>query len=282
MTQNRVGVVGFPIEHSLSPAMHNAAFKALGMDGEWLYDAMSIPPDIADYAVKEPKRHGYIGLNVTIPFKQKALEWGKPDDKARAIGAVNTLDFRDDTGTNTDVAGFIGDLKAHNVPIKGEKVLVLGAGGAARAAVYGLVLEGAEVVVVNRTMDKASYMLFQLTVSAGIQGVKALTLDEAVEWKPALIVNSTSAGMYPKIEDTPWINGLPMPEGVTLYDMVYTPAQTALMQQVETAGGRAIGGLGMLVRQGAEAFKIWTGIEPPIDVMLDTVRSELNKREHKE
>jgi shikimate dehydrogenase len=282
MTQNRVGVVGFPIEHSLSPAMHNAAFKALGMDGEWLYDAMSIPPDIADYAVKEPKRHGYIGLNVTIPFKQKALEWGKPDDKARAIGAVNTLDFRDDSGTNTDVAGFIGDLKAHNVAIKGERVLVLGAGGAARAAVYGLVLEGAEVVVVNRTMDKASYMLFQLTVSAGIQGVRALTLDEAVEWKPALIVNSTSAGMYPKIEDTPWINGLPMPEGVTLYDMVYTPAQTALMQQVEDAGGRAIGGLGMLVRQGAEAFKIWTGVEPPLDVMLDTVRLELNKREHKE
>src|SRR5215207_2979868 len=149
MTQNRVGVVGFPIEHSLSPAMHNAAFKALGMENEWLYDAMSIPPDIADYAVKEPKRHGYIGLNVTIPFKQKALEWGKPDDKARAIGAVNTLDFRDDSGTNTDVAGFIGDLKAHNIPLKSERVLVLGAGGAARAAVYGLVLEGAEVVVVN-------------------------------------------------------------------------------------------------------------------------------------
>jgi shikimate dehydrogenase len=281
MTQNRVGVVGFPIEHSLSPAMHNAAFKALGMDGEWLYDAMSIPPDIADYAVKEPKRHGYIGLNVTIPFKQKALEWGKPDDKARAIGAVNTLDFRDDTGTNTDVAGFIGDLKAHNVALKGERVLVLGAGGAARAAVYGLVLEGAEVVVVNRTMDKASYMLFQLTVSAGIQGVKALTLDEAVEWQPSLIVNSTSAGMYPKVDDTPWINGIPMLEGVTLYDMVYTPAQTTLMQQAEEAGGRAIGGLGMLVRQGAEAFKIWTGVEPPIDVMLDTVRSELAKREAK-
>lgn len=281
MVQKRVGVVGFPIEHSLSPAMHNAAFKALGMDNEWLYDAMAIPPDIADYAVKEPKQHGYIGLNVTIPFKQKALEWGKPDDKARAIGAVNTLDFRDDTGTNTDVAGLIGDLKAHNAPIKGEKVLVLGAGGAARAAVYGLILEGAEVAVVNRTMDKAHYMLFQLTLTAGIQGVKALTLDEAVEWQPSLIVNSTSAGMYPKVDDSPWINGVPMLEAVTLYDMVYTPAQTKLMQQVEDAGGRAIGGLGMLVRQGAEAFKIWTGIEPPIDVMLDTVRSELAKREAK-
>ena len=105
---NRVGVVGWPIEHSLSPAMHNAAFRALGMENDWLYDAMAIPPDIADYAVKEPKRHGYIGLNVTIPFKEAAMQWGVADAKARAIGAVNTLDFRDDTATNTDVDGFIG------------------------------------------------------------------------------------------------------------------------------------------------------------------------------
>ena len=281
MAQKRVGVVGFPIEHSLSPAMHNAAFQALGMADEWLYDAMSIPPDIADYAVKEPRRHGYIGLNVTIPFKQNALKWGKPDDKARAVGAANTLDFRDDSATNTDVDGFIGDLLAHDVSISGEKVLVLGAGGAARAAVYGLVREGAQVVVVNRTMDKAHDMLFQLSATAGIQHVKALTLDEAVEWQPSLIVNSTSAGMYPKVDDTPWITGVPMPQGVTLYDMVYTPAKTKLMQQIEAAGGRAIGGLGMLVRQGAEAFKIWTGVEPPLDVMFDTLRSELAKREAK-
>ena len=279
MTQKRVGVVGWPIEHSLSPAMHNAAFKALGMDDEWLYDAMSIPPDIADYAVKEPKRHGYIGINVTIPFKQNALGWAQADDRARAVGAVNTIDFRDDTSTNTDVPGFIGDLEAHDVSLKDTKVLVLGAGGAARAAVYGLRMAGAEVVVVNRTMEKANDMLLQLTMTAGITHVKSLTLDEAVEWQPSLIVNSTSAGMYPNVDTTPWINGVPMPEGVTLYDMVYTPAKTRLMQQVEAAGGTAIGGLGMLVRQGAEAFKIWTGVEPPLDVMFDTLRSELAKRE---
>ncbi|MDQ7035732.1 MAG: NAD(P)-dependent oxidoreductase [Anaerolineae bacterium] len=164
----------------------------------------------------------------------------------------------------------------------GEKVLVLGAGGAARAAVYGLVREGAEVVVVNRTMERASNMLFQLTISAGIQGVKALTLDEVVDWKPSLIVNSTSAGMYPQVDSSPWITGVPIPQGATLYDMVYTPAKTKLMQQVESAGGRAIGGLGMLARQGAEAFKIWTGVEPPIDVMLNTLRTELSKRESQE
>lgn len=278
---NRVGVVGFPIEHSLSPAMHNAAFRALGMQNDWLYDAMAIPPDIADYAVKEPKRHGYIGLNITIPFKEQALQWGRPDDKARAIGAVNTLDFRDDTATNTDVDGFIGDLQAHGVALKGEKVIVLGAGGAARAAVYGLWQQGAEVVVVNRTMERAQDMLLQLTMSAGVRGVPAMTLDAAAENGTSLIVNATSVGMYPNSEQSPWIAGIPFPKNVTVYDMVYTPANTQLMQQSENNGGRAIGGLGMLARQGAVAFEIWTGVAPPLEVMLDTLRQELAKRQAK-
>lgn len=278
---NRVGVVGFPIEHSLSPAMHNAAFKALGMQDEWLYDAMAIPPDIADYAVKEPKRHGYVGLNITIPFKEQALQWGRPDDKARAIGAVNTIDFRDDRATNTDVDGFIGDLLAHDVAIKGEKVIVLGAGGASRAAVYGLWQQGAEVVVVNRTMQRAQDMLMQLTFSAGVQSIKAVTLDEAAEWGASLIINATSAGMYPNTDNSPWIEAVPFPKNATVYDMVYTPAQTKLMQQAVQAGGRAIGGLGMLARQGAVAFEIWTGVEPPIEVMIATLRQELEKRQAK-
>ena len=278
---NRVGVVGFPIEHSLSPAMHNAAFKALGMENEWLYDAMAIPPDIADYAVKEPKRHGYIGLNITIPFKEQALQWGRPDEKARAIGAVNTIDFRDDSATNTDVDGFIGDLESYDVPIEAEKVIVLGAGGAARAAVYGLWQAGADVVVVNRTMERAQEMLTQLTFSAGVQGIPAITLDEASERGASLIVNATSAGMYPKVDNSPWIEAVPFPENATVYDMVYTPAQTKLMTQAENAGGRALGGLGMLARQGAVAFKIWTGVEPPIEVMLDTLRKALAQREAK-
>lgn len=278
MSEKRVGVVGWPIAHSLSPVMHNAAFKALGMD-DWLYDAMAIPPDIADYAVKEPKRHGYIGLNVTVPFKERALEWGQADAIARAVGAANTLDFRNDTATNTDVAGFIDDLHAHDVPTAEQKVIVLGAGGAARAAVYGLWRAGAEVIVVNRTLQRAQDMLFQLTVSAGVQGVKAVTLDEAAEWGASLIVNATSAGMHPNVETSPWIAGVPFPEGVTLYDMVYTPAQTRLMQQAQAAGGRAIGGLGMLARQGAAAFELWTGVTPPIDVMMSAAQAALDARE---
>jgi shikimate dehydrogenase len=256
--------------------MHNAAFQALNMD-DWLYDAMAIPPDIANYAVKEPKRHGYIGLNITIPFKEQALEFAVPDEIARAVGAVNTIDFRDDSATNTDVAGFIYDLQAHDIALTGQPVIVLGAGGAARAAIYGLWREGAEVIVVNRTLERAQDMLTRLTFSAGIRNVNALTLDEAVELQPTLIVNATSAGMYPNVEQSPWVNGVPIPDNITLYDMVYRPATTALMQQVSEAGGRVIGGLGMLVRQGAESFKIWTGVEPPIEVMFDAVHKALNE-----
>lgn len=279
MAKKRVGVVGYPIEHSLSPLMHNAAFEALGMAEEWLYDAMSIPPDIADYAVKEPQRHGYIGLNVTIPFKEKALQWGRPDEKARAIGAVNTLDFRDSTATNTDVDGFIGDLHAHDVALTDETVLVLGAGGAARAAVYGLWQQGAQVIVVNRTPERAEAMVQALRASGGVQDVRVLSLAQGVAESPALIVNATSAGMFPHVEQTPWQEDVPFPSGVTLYDMVYTPTQTRLMQQCVSHDGRAIGGVGMLVRQGAVAFEKWTGVAPPIDVMQAAVQSALDARE---
>lgn len=158
MAQKRVGVIGFPVEHSLSPIMHNAAFEALGMN-DWLYDAMSIPPDILRYGIREPKQHGYIGINVTVPHKEAIMEYVRPDDKARAIGAVNTIDFRTMLGTNTDADGLIDDLKANHVPISGERVLVLGAGGAARAGVYGLVEAGAEVAIVNRTKSRADNLV---------------------------------------------------------------------------------------------------------------------------
>ncbi len=277
MTTNRVGIIGWPVEHSLSPAMHNAAFRALGMD-DWLYDAMAIPPDIVRLGVLEPRNHGYIGLNVTIPHKQAVMRYVHPDEKARAIGAVNTIDFRTDVGTNTDVDGFIDDLKAHDVPLSGQKALVLGAGGAARAAVYGLWREGAIVAVVNRTLERAHEMLAQLTLSAGIQNIPAMTIDDAAEWDASLIVNCTSVGMLPHVDESPWIDGVPFPKGVTVYDMVYRPAITKFMRQAEQQGGRAIGGLGMLVRQGAAAFSLWTGRPAPIEVMFDTVKAELSKR----
>jgi shikimate dehydrogenase len=274
----RVGLIGWPVAQSISPAMHNAAFQALGLD--WHYDAMAIPPDIVKYGIKEPMQHGYIGVNVTIPHKQEVMKIVKPDEYARAIGAVNTVDFRDLTGTNTDVTGFIDDLKAHNVPITGETVIVLGAGGASRAATYGLWREGANVIIVNRSLERANKMLADLAISAGILSrVDALTIDDASTLPASLIVNATPVGMYPNEDESPWVNGVSIPPNATLYDMIYRPAKTKLMTQVEANGGRAISGLGMLVRQGALSFQLWTGVEAPIDVMFSAARNALQIKE---
>ncbi len=274
MAIKRVGVIGFPVEHSLSPIMHNAAFAALGMR-DWQYDAMSIPPDILRLGLREPKNHGYIGINVTVPHKEAIMEYVRPDEKARAIGAVNTVDFRNNVGTNTDADGLINDLRANQVAIRGQRVLVLGAGGAARAAVYGLLREGASVVIVNRTKSRADKLVAQLRASARVKGAAVMTLDQAADWGMSLIVNCTSVGLHPHIEQSPWIHGVPFPEGLTVYDMVYRPANTALMQQCIAHGGRAIGGLGMLARQGAIAFELWTGVEPPIDLMVRALQEAL-------
>ncbi|HEX2622332.1 MAG TPA: shikimate dehydrogenase [Phototrophicaceae bacterium] len=276
MTQ-KVGIIGWPLGHSLSPAMHNAAFRVLGMD--WEYDLMAIPPDIVRLGLQEPARHGYVGINVTIPHKQAVMAYVRADETALAIGAVNTIDFRDNSGTNTDVIGLIEDLLAHNIPLKGSRVLILGAGGAARAAVYGLAAQGAQITVVNRTLETAQAMVasMSLTNLKLSTSVQVMTLDEGVEHPIDLIINCTSAGMYPKVDDSPWVDGVPFPKQVVLYDMVYRPARTRLMMQAEAEGGQAISGPGMLVRQGAAAFKKWTGVEPPIEVMFEAIRTELAK-----
>ena len=276
MAQKRVGVIGFPVEHSLSPIMHNAAFAALGM-ADWRYDAMSIPPDILRCGIREPKHHGYIGINVTVPHKEAVMRYVRPDEKARAIGAVNTIDFRLNLGTNTDADGFIQDLRANGIAVEGRRVLILGAGGAARAAVYGLARAGAVVGIVNRTKSRAERLAARLKRTAGIDGLRVMTLDEAADWGMALIVNCTSVGLHPHIARSPWIQGVPFPDGATVYDMVYRPANTALMRQCAAHGGRAVGGLGMLARQGAAAFELWTGVKPPIEVMMKSLQDALEQ-----
>lgn len=269
----RVGLIGWPLSHSVSPQMHNAAFQALGLD--WHYDTMAIPPDIVRLGLKEPQQHGYVGLNVTIPHKETVMRFVRPDPLAQAVGAVNTIDFRDNSGTNTDVAGLIDDLKAHGLDPAAKRVIVLGAGGAARAAVYGLSLENAQILVVNRTLERAQVMLADVSLHNLRMQAQAVTLDEAVDLGADLIINCTSVGMYPNPDDSPWIDGLPYPHGVPLYDMVYRPNHTRLMTLAEANGGGAVSGLGMLVRQGAASFKIWTGVEPPLEVMFDAAREAL-------
>jgi len=266
---NRVGVIGWPVSHSLSPAMHNAAFAALGLD-DWSYELLPIPPDIIRQGLREIRDHGFVGVNVTVPHKQAVLPFVKADELATALGAVNTIDFRDNRATNTDVAGFIGDLKAHGIELANANVLVLGAGGAARSAVYGLARAGANIGIVNRTADKAQQLIADLGVKA-----RVLSFADTEDWYVDLIVNCTSVGMWPKVDECPWPEDVAFPEGATVYDMVYRPERTRLLEKAEAHGGRAIGGLGMLVRQGAAAFKIWTGEAAPVEVMLEAAREKL-------
>ena len=272
MRPTKAGVIGWPIGHSLSPVMHNAAYAALGMD-EWHYDANAIPPDVLRQSLKAFMNHGYVGLNVTIPFKQDVLQYTRPDEIAKAVGAANTLVLPRNAATNTDVAGFMNDLAAHDIDPHGMKVVLLGAGGAARAALYGLSRAGAAVAVVNRTPEKAAAMVAALGVDAAV-----MSQHEALAWGIDLVVNATPAGMYPNVDGTPWGGGLPLPEGAVVYDMVYRPAQTALMGQAVAQGLRAVGGLGMLVRQGAAAFEIWTQRDAPVDVMYAAAQAALDAR----
>lgn len=274
---SKVGVIGWPVTHSISPEMHNAAFRALDLD--WTYERAAIPPDIVRQSLRTLRDEGeFIGINVTVPHKQAVMPFVLPDDRARAIGAVNTIDFRSNVGTNTDAVGLVDDLKAHGIELDSANVIVLGAGGAARAAVYGLALEGAHITVVNRTPQKAHVMLADLQISAGIKNVEVKTLDEAAEAHVSLIVNCTTVGMWPKVDESPWIKGIPFPKGVTVYDMVYRPEETLLLRQAEASGGQAIGGLGMLVRQGAAAFKIWTGQGAPVEVMFEAAQAALREK----
>ncbi len=273
--QHKVGVIGWPVEHSVSPQMHSAALRAARLV-DWSYERIAIPPDIVGHSLRTLRDEGgFIGLNVTVPHKQAVLPHVRPDEVALALGAVNTIDFRDNSATNTDHIGLISDLHACGVNLACARTLVLGAGGSARAAVYGLKQAGAHVTVVNRTKSRASAMLAHLRRTADITDVPLLPLEQAASKEPSLVVNCTSLGMWPNEDSSPWPESIPFPTGATGYDLVYRPRRTRFMELVEASGGRAIGGLGMLARQGAASFAIWTGLQADVDVMIRAAEAAL-------
>ncbi len=284
---NSVGVIGWPVSHSVSPAMHNAAFAALGLD--WCYLPLPVPTDPADSigeAVRGLRALGLRGANVTVPHKQAVmphLDWLTP--AAQAIGAVNTIRVEEDgqlSGDNTDARGFVADLRDHGVEVAGKRALVLGAGGSARAIVYGLAEAGClSITVLNRTVDKAHEL------AQGIREVfpfcrlsgHAMPDEIAVLAQEAqLIVNCTSLGMTPKTEGLPWDEAVAFRPDQVVYDLVYNPPQTRLLAKAATDGAQAIGGLGMLIWQGAIAFERWTGQLPPVDVMRTAAKAVFAKR----
>ncbi len=267
-----VGVMGWPVGHSVSPPMHNAAFRALRLP--WCYVPLPVRPTHVAEALLGARALGFRGLNVTVPHKQAICALvNELSPAAKAIGAVNTVVFEGERilGHNTDAQGFLRALRDAGFEPEGCAALVLGAGGAARATVYALGSVGAQVTILNRTASRAHELACEFgqlwpTARYTGDGLNAATLQRHAP-RVQLVVNTTPLGMWPHPEATPWPEEIPFPAGAFCYDLIYNPRQTRLMGLAHAAGARTADGLGMLVHQGAEAFELWTGQKAPVDVM---------------
>ncbi|MFZ1397320.1 MAG: shikimate dehydrogenase [Candidatus Promineifilaceae bacterium] len=272
-----IGLIGWPVSHSFSPAMHNTAAEALGLN--WVYVPLPVAPEAVATAVSGLAALGFRGVNVTVPHKQAVMPLlNELEPGARAIGAVNTIVVGENgrlTGHNTDWSGFLADLQANDVPVTNRDCLLLGAGGSARAVAYGLAQSGARVHILARRIAQAEQLVADLRPYLPQATLASHSLDllpEAAATVTApLIINSTPLGMTPNEEGSPWPDRLLFPPNAVLYDLVYNPRLTRLMQQAEAAGCQAINGLGMLVQQGAKAFFLWTGQQPDTAVMRRTI-----------
>lgn len=273
-TTRLLGVIGDPIAHSLSPDMHNAAIAALEID--YCYVAFHVLPDGIESALDGMRALQIRGLNVTLPHKSAVMpHLDRVSDEALAVGAVNTISLRDGelVGQNTDVYGLVTALEhTAGLAVLPEHCVILGAGGVARAAVYALASrkEVRRVSILNRTVARAEALAHDMQRITG-KAIDAGDLTKDTQMRrfvdAGLVVNGTSLGMIPEVERTPLADTDAIHPRLVLYDTVFNPLDTLLMRQFRSAGARAFGGLDMLVYQGARSFAIWTGIEPPVDVM---------------
>ena len=259
-------VIGWPVGHSRSPLIHNYWIKQHGLDAEYRREAVA-PEQFKDFITHLAAR-GYVGANVTVPHKEVALALSEPDDRARAVGAANTLwlDGSRLRSTNTDVEGFIGNLDAtapgwdHGL----QSALVLGAGGAARAVVFGLLERGiGRILLVNRTAERAVALRTQF--GERVMLARWSDLDRLVA-EAGLLVNTTSLGMAGQPSLT--IDLARLPAGAVVSDLVYAPLETALLAAARSRGLRAVDGLGMLLHQAGGGFQRWFGVRPQVTEAL--------------
>ena len=278
------GIIGDPIEHSMSPLMHNTAFKTLGLD--YAYVPFKVKSLELRKAIEGIRGMNLRGVNVTIPHKVAVMPLlDRIDPLAEKIGAINTI-VNDDgilTGYNTDTAGFLQTLHERGIELAEKRVLLLGAGGAARAIGNILAAEKAKLMVLNRRQELfwAEDLARRLVQSYGADvEVGELTnenLKKAIS-DVDILVNATSLGMSPDNDQTPVPADL-FPANITVFDIIYNPLPTRLLQEAKAAGARTIDGLEMLVQQGAVSFEKWTGIKAPVDVMRKSVERLLLQNE---
>ena len=276
-----LAVIGSPIEHSLSPAMQNAAIRAAGLD--FVYVALPVSPEGLEDGVRGLLALGFRGFNVTIPHKSAIIPLlDEVDEAARAIGAVNTVvqEAGRLRGFNTDAEGFVEALLARGVSLAGKRAVLFGAGGAARAALYGLLRAGAACVTLGvRNAPKAR----PLAEAFGRYGeVRLFDWHEAAFSRAVadadLVVNTTPLGMAPQTEGAPPVPWTAVRTETFFYDVIYTPAKTQFLQRAEALGCPTLNGEAMLVGQGAAAFRLWTGVRPDFSVMAHALREALERR----
>jgi len=274
------GLIGDPVEHTLSPHMHNAGFSYFHLD--YVYVPFRVRKENLGSAVKGALNLNIMGLNVTIPHKINVMKYlDDLDETARLIGAVNTINFGEIVkGYNTDGLGAIRSIDEIK-PIKDNKIVLLGAGGAARAISFQAIFSGAgELVIANRTREKAQELARNIVDK--LDGtVKATGLGEELheELKDAdILINTTPIGMYPHMNVKPLVTADMMPEGLIVNDVIYNPLETGLLKEAKKAGSETISGIKMLIYQGIESFKIWTGREPPVEVFEKAVNEAVQYR----
>jgi len=276
------GIIGDPIEHTMSPVMHNAAFRNKGVD--YVYLAFRVKKEELGKAIEGMRVLNIRGLNITIPHKVAVIPFlDELDPLADKIGAVNTI-VNDDgvlKGYNTDAIGFLQALFERGIEPKGKSVVILGAGGASRAISFILAERGAHIVILNRLLDLdwakelASRILRTFAKEVEALELNRKNLAKALE-KADILVNATSVGMSPNVSETPVNSDLLRPN-LVVYDIVYNPIKTRLQREAEVAGATVISGLDMLVWQGALAFEKWTGRKAPVNLMKEEATKLLEK-----
>ncbi len=280
-----IALLGHPVAHSISPRFQQAALDALGVDAR--YEAWDVLPADLPAAMERLRGGSMRGANVTIPHKESVVRMAdRPDALVERMGAANTIVQRDGLlhATNTDVIGILRSLEAAGVDVSGKQVVLLGAGGAARAVVVAMRRAGAvHLVIANRTPERAQAIARlggdELATSIVPLDADTPALLDAVR-RAALVINATSLGMShgPDEHATPLPASAFQP-GQAAFDLVYVPERTPFLTAAEAAGAQAVGGLAMLVHQGAESFRLWTGLEPQVDVMFAAARQALRERE---
>ena len=274
---NIVGLIGHPVEHSFSPPMHNAAFKALGMD--YAYVAFDVEPEDLKSAIEGADALNIKGFNVTIPHKVNVMEYlDELDEVAELIGAVNTIDFKNLKGYNTDGIGAIKAIE-EVTSIKGKNVVVVGAGGASRAISFYIAKYDAQsLTILNRNESKAQNLARDVLSSDLISDVKSDSISEINAYlKDAdILIDTTPLGMDPHIDDEPIATAVNMHEDLVVFDAVYNPNETVLLKEAIEADAKPVYGIKMLLYQGAESFEIWTGRKAPVEEMEKALKQTLN------